>query len=156
MSISNLSNEPIKFKIGEKEYLVKRLTLLDLYASFENDIKKGYMDDIVALAERIKDSKERMQFQKEAIKDMPRGRELSLKVQESMDGIDGGIKILYLALSKCQKIDIDEVKSLIGNVNLSAQINTVMDFIVGNDVVKEEEKLPEGAIKLDVEKKTII
>jgi hypothetical protein len=152
MDISNLANTEIQMSIGDKSFKLKRLTLLDLYSSFETDIKKDYMNSIIELAQMIKNEKERITFQKEAIREVPRGKLLEEEVRNRMDSVDGGIKILHIALNKLNKVSLEEVRAMISNPHNSAQIATIMDFIIGSDVV--EDKVPEDG-KIVIEKKTI-
>ena len=157
MNVNNISNGSVVFKLSGKDYQVKRLNLMDLFGQFEADIKKTHMDDIVSLATRITDSKERIEFQRQAIRDLPKGKELEEAVKEAMDSFDGGIKLLWMSLSKCNKVTIDEVRDLILDEENEASITNIMNFITGQDATeepKEEEKLPEGAIKIESEKKT--
>jgi len=111
MEVSNIANNPISFKIGDRDFLVKRLSLLDLFAEFEVEIKRQYMDDIIEMASRIKDPKERIEFQRSAMKDMPKGKEMEDSVRSNMDTFEGGIKLLYLSLSKLNKITKEDIKA---------------------------------------------
>jgi len=130
---------------------------MQLFGQFEADIKKTHMDDIVALASRMTDSKERIEFQRQAIKDLPKGKALEESVKEAMDSFDGGIKLLWMSLSKCNNVTLEEVRDLILDSDNEASITNIMNFITGQDVAVEKEddkKLPEGAIRVKSEKKT--
>jgi hypothetical protein len=145
--ISNLGNTPIKFNVGGKSFDVKRLSVMDLFATFESDVKKSYLDDVIALASRMDIAKERIDFQKAALKEMPRGKELSEQVSDLMNTFEGGIKILYMALSKCNKISVDEVKQLVGTSTNPAEITAVMDYVVGGDIVVNSDKKEDKSVK---------
>ena len=147
MDIQNIANTPVEFELSGKTYKVKRLSLLDLFGSFEADVKKEYMSNISEYASSITNAQEKQKFQTMAIKEMPRGVELQDMVSAKMNGIDGAIKILYLALSKCQQITIEAVTQIIQDPANADVIATLMDFIIGNDV-KED--------KVDEEKKAIV
>ena len=129
---------------------------MDLFGQFEADIKKTLMDDIVALASRMDDKTERIEFQRQAIRDIPKGKDLQQQVTEAMDTVDGGVKLLWMSLSKCNEITLEETRDLILDEANEASITNVMNFITGQDTVEEkkDEKLPKGAIKVKTEKKT--
>jgi hypothetical protein len=141
MDINNIANSPIEFTLSKKVYRVKRLSLLDLFSSFEGDVKREYMENIAAYAKTIEDAKEKNKFQTMAMKEMPRGKELEEMVSSKMNGVDGAIKIMTLALSKCQQITSEEVKNIIQDPVNTEVITVLMDFIIGNDQkVNEPEK----------------
>lgn len=157
MEVSNIANNPISFKIGDRDFLIKRLSLLDLFAEFESNVKKLHMDDIILMAERIKDKTERIEFQRSAMKDMPKGQVLQDMARDEMNTFEGGVKLLYLAISKCNKISEDEVKELVSNPNNSTAISNIMNFVTGADVdleKKEGSELPKDATVISTEKKT--
>jgi len=157
MNVNNIANGSVKFKLSGKEYQVKRLNLMDLFGQFEADIKETLMDDIVALASRIKDPKERVEFQRQAIRDVPKGKELQQMVTEAMDSFDGGTKLLWMSLSKCNSVTIEQVKDILVDPDNEVTITNLMNFITGQDMVEEKEdekKLPDGAIQVNSEKKT--
>jgi hypothetical protein len=163
MDAHNLSNAPIKFTISGKTFDVKRLSILDLFATFEAEVKKIYLDDVISLANRMPTTKERIDFQKAALKEMPRGKELQDQVSEIMNSFDGGIKILHLALNKCNTISYDEVKQMVVTTTSPAEITAVMDYVVGSDisvgddkkeVKKQNDTFGTGTVAVD-EKKTI-
>uniref|UniRef100_A0A6M3L0Q9 Uncharacterized protein n=1 Tax=viral metagenome TaxID=1070528 RepID=A0A6M3L0Q9_9ZZZZ len=157
MEITNISNTPVEFVLSGESFKVIRLSLLDMFASFETDIKTQYMDDVVLYAERIKDPKERMEYQKQAIRDIPRGKSMEELVDHKMNSVEGGIKLLHIALNKCQKVPITKIKELLSDNSNSSTLQNLTAYIMGDDVKKlgEEQKLPEGAVKLEVsEKKT--
>jgi bacterioferritin (cytochrome b1) len=138
MDINNIANSPVEFELSGKTYKVKRLSLLDLNASFEACVKQEYMKNISDYAQTITDVKEKQKFQTMAMKEMPQGRELAEMVSTNMNSIDGAIKILSLALNKCQQVSIEVVRDIIQDEKNSEVISTLMDFIIGNDVAKDE------------------
>jgi len=150
MEISNIANNPVEFILSNKTYKVKRLSLLDLYGSFESEVKTEYMELIQNYCKTVKDIKERIQLQKELIQDMPSGSTLQTKVSEKMSTFEGGKKILVMALSKCQQITDDEINTILLDQDNSITISNLMDFISGND-----NKKVVNEVKLDTEKKTI-
>ena len=153
MTVSDLANNPVTFTLSKKDYRVKRLNLMELFGEFEVLIKRKYMDDIVELASRIKDSKEKVEFQRRALQDMPSGKRMEELINENMSTFEGGVKLLHLALNKCQTVDMEEVRNLIVEPSNQLEITNIMSYIVGNDVIKEEKKeVPEGATV--IEKKT--
>jgi len=155
MEVNNISNGSIVFKLSGKDYQVKRLNLMELFGEFEADVKKQYMDNIAGQAQRITDIKERVQLQREAIKDIPKGKDLEEQVRIAMDSFEGGVKLLWLSLSKCNKITIEEVKTLLAEPDNQASITNIMSFITGSDTdTKELNVIPTGATVIETEKKT--
>lgn len=171
MEVSNIANNPVTFSLSGKNYLVKRLSLLDLFAEFEVMVKEQYMDDIAKMASRVKDSKERIDLQRALMKDMPKGRELQEiihgvpgpKDKEGNDTMVGGLinspegftKLLYLALSKCNKITDEEIKEIVSDQKTNAvAITNIMNYITGTDIEKKEENVPKNATIITTEKKT--
>ena len=155
MEVNNISNGSIVFKLSGKDYQVKRLNLMELFGEFEADVKKQYMDNIAGQAQRITDIKERVQLQREAIKDIPKGKDLEEQVRIAMDSFEGGVKLLWLSLSKCNKITIEEVKTLLTEPDNQASITNIMSFITGSDTdTKELNVIPTGATVIETEKKT--
>ena len=55
-----------------------------------------------------------------------------------MDSFEGGVKILFLALNKLNKVSIEEVRSLIANDANSSQIGVLLQYITGADQIKPE------------------
>ena len=161
MQVIDVANHPVDFEIAGKTFKIKRLSLLDLYAVFEAEARKESISDITAIASQMKESKERIQFSKEAMKELPRGKELEDLARGRMDSVSGGIKMLHIALSELNEITYDEVKSLVNdnreNTEVDAQIAAIVNYIIGTDVVIEEEsKDPKDDKKtvISLEKKT--
>lgn len=151
MQVSNLANVPVDMKIGETTFKVKRLSLLNLYGEFESDVKSEYLDNISDLASRVKDIKERIQLQRELMKDMPKGRILEESAKDKMDSVDGGVKLLYLALKDSNEITVKEAKDLSSNYKNTAEINNIIDYTIGLDASEEKEENKEDE---NAEKKT--
>jgi len=151
MEISNIANSPVEFILSNKTYKVKRLSLLDLYGTFESEVKQEYMTLIQDYCKTVKDIKERIQLQKELIQDMPSGSILQKKVSEKMSTFEGGKKILVMALSKCQQVTDDEINTILLDQDNSITISNLMDFISGNDKKSDTEKktIPETIVEME-------
>lgn len=165
MDVHNIANNPLDFVLSGKKYKVKRLSILDLKGSFVKEIKEEYFDDVINMANRIKDAKERYDFQNQALKNMPKNADLDKLITEKMNSIDGGIKILFIALNKCQEVTVEEVNEIMLSGKNTSTINALVDFVLGNDVgdvgdvgeasESEDETLKnqDKAEKVDLEKK---
>ena len=159
MQVSNLANHPIELPLGERTFKIKRLSLLDLYGEFENEVKEEYINDIVKIASKMKSSSERITFQREAMKDIPKGKELEDSCQAKMDSMLGGIKMLYMALDDDNDITFEELKTMLGNnrenPEFDAQVGAIVNYIIGVDSTneKDNDKNDKNA-KIDLEKKT--
>jgi hypothetical protein len=160
MQVIDVANHPVEFEIAGKTFKIKRLSLLDIYAVFEAEARKESISDITAIASQMTDSKERIQFSKEAMKELPRGKELEDLAQSRMDSIAGGIKMLYVALSELNEISYEEVKAMVNdnrdNPSVDAQIAAIVNYIIGSDAVVEEKVDPKDSKKtvINTEKKT--
>jgi len=160
MQVIDVANHPVEFDVAGKTFKIKRLSLLDLYAVFESEARKESISDITAIASQMTDSKERIQFSKEAMKELPKGKELEDLARSRMDSVAGGIKMLHIALSELNQISYDEVKALVNdnrdNPAVDAQIAAIVNYIIGHDVVVEEKIDPNDSKKtvIKTEKKT--
>jgi len=160
MQVIDVANHPIEFEIAGKTFKIKRLSLLDVYAVFEAEARKESISDITAIASQMTDSKERIQFSKEAMKELPRGKELEDLAQSRMNSVTGGIKMLHIALSELNEITYEEVKALVNdnrdNSEVDAQIAAIVNYIIGSDAVVEEKVDPKDSKKtvINTEKKT--
>jgi len=142
--ISNLVNLPVSFTLSGKEYKIQRLSPIDLFGRLENMVKENYMDGIISYAERIKDKQERLAFQREAIKDVPKGKDMQEAIKLLGDTVDGGIKLMSVALSKLNNVTEEEVKSIVIDPANDTVIATLMDYIVGADIDKKTEEASKG------------
>ena len=136
--ISNLANTPIEFPIGAVKYKVSRLTLIELFTEFEALAKQEYFNDILALSNAIKDKAEKTDLIVRLMRDMPSGKRLEEIVKSKMDSMDGGLRILFTALKKHNKISYDEVVNLSSNPDCSSAVSAIIEYCLGNDVKKEE------------------
>ena len=166
MEVSNIANNPIKFNLNGRDFLVKRLSILDLFAEFEVLAKEQFMDEVASYAKRIEDKQERIEYQRIKMKDMPKGKELQEiiygapgpKDANGNDTVIGGmmntpkgcVKLLHLALSKCNEINMEEAGQIFSDPKNSSIINNIMNYITGADVDlnKEAPLLPKDAVKI--------
>jgi len=147
MDISNIANVPIEFSIGANKYKVSRLSLLELFAEFESEAKKGYLSDINEMATTIKDKTEKLDFMVRMMRDMPSGKRLEDLAKDRMNSMSGGLQVLYTSLKKHNKITLDEVKNLSSDESVNTQVAAIVEYALGNDLRQKEEKPEETSEK---------
>ena len=139
MDISNISNTPVSFPIGKNVYNVSRLSLLELFAEFEVEAKKDYIDDVNVMAATIKDKVEKLDFMVKMMRDMPNGIKLEERARDKMNSMSGGLKVLYTALKKHNKITYDDIVGLSSDTSLNAQISAIVEYTLGNDIRSKDD-----------------
>ena len=130
MSVADLSNSSIEFDIDGKTYKVKKLNILDIFVKFETDIRQDYIQSISDMA-KILDSKDRAEFLKNAIKELPTGRSLEDKVDEKMNTIQGGVDLLYTILQKCQEVSKNDIITMVSKESNGEVINSIVSYALG-------------------------
>jgi hypothetical protein len=135
--VSDLNNSPIEFDIGGKSYKVKKLSVLDIFNQVETKIKEEYLKSVTDMS-RILPDKDRPEFLRNAIKEMPAGRKLEDMVNEEINTVAGGIDVLTTILNKCQQVTKDEIMAMVGNESNSTTISSIMSYALGQG--KEEAK----------------
>lgn len=144
--ITNLANIPVEFPVGANKYKVSRLSLIELFSEFENSVKTDYYKDINEMANTLKDKQEKMDFMCRMMRDMPSGKKLEEAARNKMDSMDGGIRILYSALKKHNKISYDEVVNLSSDNNIATSVAAIIEYALGNDLKPKEEKTDEKKV----------
>ena len=76
--------------------------------------------------ELIKDYNERLEFQVKSMKGVPKGDELDNIAMDKISTIDGGIKIIEIALKKDNKITDEELKNILTDPK---NVNTMRSII---------------------------
>jgi ribosomal protein L12E/L44/L45/RPP1/RPP2 len=137
MSVSDLNNSPIEFDIDGKVYKVKKLSVLDIFSQVETKIKEDYLKSVTDMSKILPD-KDRPDFLRSAIKEIPSGRKLEDMVNEKINTVAGGIDILNTILNKCQQVSIDEVMSMVAKESNSTTVSSIMSYALGQG--KEEAK----------------
>jgi len=152
--ISDLNNSPIeielfvievvekktevegKLVVTKEEVQVKRafkiakLSVMDIFDSVEVKIKEEYLHTIADMAKML-DAKDRPEFLRSAIKDLPSGARMENMVSESMSTTKGGIDILYRILNTCQTISRGEITSLVSIESNGPAISSIMAYALG-------------------------
>lgn len=128
--INDLSNAPLEFAIGAKKYKVKKLSVLDIFGTVEKKIKEEYIENITEMSKILPD-KDRGEFLRSAIKEIPSGRKLEDMVNDTLNTTSGGIDILFVILNKCNNVSMDELMDMVTDSSLSNDITKVMSFAMG-------------------------
>ena len=136
MDISNIANTAIQFKIGEKNYLVSKLNLQELFCTFQKRVKEMYIEDLKTVAQTL-EGKEKLDFLNAQMKQMPKGSELESLAGEYMDTLQGGVKILEIILNKHQNVTEDELKEIVGNSDNASDITAITSYAFDNVKIEE-------------------
>jgi len=136
-NLSDMANVPLDFVINGKTYKIKRLSIRDIFLDFEKEIKEKYMQNVMEMSKLI-DSKDKMEYLRKAMVDMPSGRRLDDMVQEEITSISGGTKVLIKALNTCQKVTEQEVMQMSMDANNSDTLAQIITYCLGGNI--EEEK----------------
>jgi len=136
-NISELANTPLDFKIGEKVYKIKRLSLNSIFAEFEKEIREDYFTNTREMLKVLEDKDKEIFFKTNK---MPVGKVMDEKVQERLQSNSGGIKVLYKAFNLCQKVSQEEINAIIEDANNSDIISQIISYSIGNDIkdIKED------------------
>jgi len=111
MDMHVLTNEPLEFTVGGRKLRAATLSVGEIYSSVEAEIKQQYIDDMARIQAKL-EPRDRAEFARLALQSMPQGRELEAKVSDRLMTVGGNARLVHLALSKHQKITLDEVIQL--------------------------------------------
>lgn len=143
MSISDLNNTAIEFTLAEKKYKIKRLNLLDIFNSVEKSIKEEYVQSVTELSKALPD-KDRVEFLRSAIKEMPTSKRLEEMVNDKINTTSGGVDILTIILNKCQSVSKEEVVNIISDNKNAPDVSAIMAYALN---AKQEEEQDDGKKK---------
>ena len=141
--ISELTNEPISFKIGGKEVKIKRLNLAEIFGYFETKVKEQHMNNIRDVASLFEDKKDKADYLKQATRDIPNKTQLQRLANDYIQTEEGMVDVITIGLNKCQKLTDEELVEMFKNSN-EEEIQLVVSYLFGIELPKE-----------DSEKKTI-
>ena len=135
MSVTNLSNAPIEFTIGGKQWKIRKLSVLDLFSEFEKEVKEEYVKNINELVKALP-SQDRASFLSSAIKEMPSGKRLEELAQERMNTVQGGVRMFVAVLGKCQPVSTEDAMSLAMDPENQPAIQQAMAYAVGSEALE--------------------
>lgn len=135
--ISDMLNTELEVIIGDKKLKVKKLTLEEIFAEFEKEIRQKAIADAQELARELT-GREKVDFLKEVWKDLPKGEALLAEVNALMGSIGGIQKLLWMSARKLQPdLTLKDVSGIVGNEKAVEDLAPVVDFICGFPKVKE-------------------
>ena len=147
--IHALSAGSVDLSIGGRQWKVGRLSILDVLGEFGKLVRERRLVDIVTACSGIQDKADRQDMVKALMRDVPKGKELEEEARQAMDTVEGGVRLLWLALRKGQPCSIDEAMSLATEAN-AAEVSVAIEFAMGGDL--EEIKARVAAVKADPSK----
>lgn len=146
MNTHTLANGVIELQFKDKKFKVKKLSLLDIFGVFEQQIKEEYMSNIAEMSKMVPEN-QRSEFVKSSIKEFPSGKKLEDAVNDRMDTTQGGISLLYTILNKCQSVSRDDIVQMATDKEASVFVQSVVSFAL-------DQEMPD-AMKEETEKKTV-
>lgn len=139
-TLNDLTNDPIEMNIGDKIFKVQKISYHQLFRLMEPTIKEDYIRDVKMFSDQFQ-GKEKTDYIRSAIKDMPTGEEIINLILKKLHSIEGVIEILYLALKGFNKISKDEVKNMFENPSLDNDISLVISYATDKSEDSKEDPL---------------
>ena len=127
--LSEFINNPVKLTACGKEWTVQRLTIGEVYGTLENEVKQEFFDNVREIGKRL-DPKDRAEFNRLSIKEIPSGSEMEARVAAKMGTQKGLASLLHLALSKNQKITLSECIDLVSGTQGDDAL-TLVEYVLG-------------------------
>ncbi len=156
-NISAFRNTVKEFEIDGYKFKADQLTVFELYSKAQDEYKKFRLKDTLIIAEHLV-GREKIDFLKETLKEMPTGEELAMQLQEFIESSDGVIMLLKLVISKNNpELTDNEINKIISPSTIDAftpiynyALSGIEDMIKPDDVDNpsaEFENLNEKDIK---------
>ena len=135
-------NQTMDVKLGDNIYKVSPLTVTDIHSHFEGKIKQKLVDDARMMAEALP-KEDRVTFITQAWKSIPTGAEMDGRIAAQMNSISGIQECFFKAISKLNKVTIDDVRKYI-NLDTLFDFIAAFYFLVGVESKEDEEAQPVG------------
>jgi len=118
LSIAELANVPMEFKLGELTLELRQLKLQELFGHFEQKIRAKKLKEAQEMADLMDNEQNKNNFLISVWKNLPAGVELTDLVAETMQSIDGIADIIALSSGATvseinQQIELDKVSELV-------------------------------------------
>lgn len=143
--IHALAGMPVDIMIGGKAYKVGRLSILDVLGEFGKLVRERKLSDIVLACQGIHDKADRQDMVKALIRDVPKGKELEEEARQVIDTVEGGVRMLWMALKKHQKdLTLDDAVALATEKN-ATEVSVAIEYAMGGDLedIKSRQVNPE-------------
>jgi len=138
MNLHTMSNGAIELEYKNKTYKIKKLSLLDLFGIYEQEVKQEYMK-ISEMVKLLPDS-QKSEVVRSAIKEMPSGKKLEEAVSERMDTAIGGVQLLSTILNKCQQVNTEDVMEILTDKESKTFVQQVISYALNQEMPKSSEE----------------
>jgi hypothetical protein len=145
IAISDLTNDPIDFKIGSKILKIQRLNLRELSGHFEGKIKKQHLDNIRDVASLFEDIKEKRDYLNQATLAIPNATKLQKLASEYLQTEEGMLDILKIGMVKLQKLTEEEIDNVLIEAK-EEEIQLLIQYLLGYEAPKNEEELKKNVV----------
>lgn len=127
--LSEFVNNPVKLTACGREWTVQRLTVGEVYGCLENEVKQEFFDNVREIGKRL-DQKDKAEFNRLSIREIPGGSEMEARVAAKMGTQKGIATLLHLALAKNQKITLSECIDLVSGT-MGDDALTLVEYVLG-------------------------
>jgi len=138
--IHALSASPVDLMIGGRAWKVSRLSILEVLGEFGKLVRERNLSDIVTACKGIADKAERQDMVKALMRDAPRGRELEDEARQTLDTVEGGVRLLWMALRRLQpELTLEQAVDLATQEN-ATEVSVAIEFAMGGDLEEIQRK----------------
>jgi len=127
----------VEFKLDDKCYKVKRLSLYELSFDVEKQIKDEYYANVQKLASMLT-GKEKIDYI-QSVKELTDEEVTKLAVAKS-NTFRGRCEELFKILSKCQKVTMQDVEALLMDEKYWTLVADIQEYALSGKLKKEEDK----------------
>jgi len=155
-NICELTNEPITFKIGDRELKIKRLNLSEMFGYFETKMREQHMANIRDVASLFTDKLEKAEYLSRATKEIPNKTQLKKIANEYIQTEEGMVDIITIGVNKCQKLSDDEITEIFKEAT-QEDVQLLISYLFGIDLeeIKANDNKNTDNTENTEEKKTI-
>jgi len=136
MDIHEITNGEVEFKLDDKCYKVKRLSLYELSFDVEKQIKDEYYANVQKLASMLT-GKEKIDYI-QSVKELTDEEVTKLVVAKS-NTFRGRCEELFKILSKCQKVTMQDVEALLMDEKYWTLVAAIQEYALSGKLKKEED-----------------
>ena len=134
MDIHEAVNGEVEFKLDDKCYKIKRLSLYELSFDIEKQVKEEYYANIQKLANMLQ-GQEKIEYLKSQ-KELSDEEVNKLAVAKS-NTFRGRCEELFKILGKCQKVTMQDVEALLMDEKYWTLVTAIQEYALSGKLKKE-------------------
>jgi len=139
--LAPIVNQALTVSVGGKDLPLKKLSLAEMYASFEVKVKQQKISDANLIAQGLTGA-DKVEFLREVWKDLPSGDELTALVNARISSLAGVRDLLFMSVKKSlPSVTMDQIADLVNGTNID-EITPLVEYICGFSADEEEDKSP--------------